>query len=80
MKTTKILFAAAAMLAISSSAHAGSWSCSAKNMVTGRYDGGATAYIHLSGFNTGSNYPVSKSGSKVSGVTKNGTPFTCRSS
>jgi hypothetical protein len=75
----KILFAAAAMLAISGSAHGGSWSCSANNMVAGHYDGGATAYIHLSGFNTGSNYPVRKSGNKATGVTKNGTPFTCRS-
>lgn len=75
----KTFFALAAFaFAISGSAHAGSWRCSANNMVSGQYDGGATAYIHLSGFNQGSDYPVRKSGNKATGVTKNGTPFVCR--
>ena len=39
---------------------------------------GAMAYIHLTGFPDGGTYAVLKSGSsKVTGVTKNGTKFTC---
>lgn len=59
-------------------AHAEGWTCSAPGLVSGSYDGGAMAYIHLTGFPDGGTYAVLKSGSsKVTGVTKNGTKFTC---
>jgi hypothetical protein len=64
-------------LASGAPAYADSWTCSAPGMASGSYDGGATAYIHLTAFNTGSNYPVKKSGNRATGVTKNGTKFTC---
>jgi len=71
------LLAAFLVLFASSTARAENWTCSAPGMVTGSYDGGPTAYIHLSGFNRGSDYPVQKKGSRATGVTKNGTRFVC---
>lgn len=66
------------LLATSSSAHAENWTCTAPNMISGSYDGGSMAYIHLTGFPDGGTYSVQKSGNnKVSGTTKNGTKFTC---
>lgn len=53
------------------------WSCSAKGMVSGRYTGGTSAYIHLAGFSAGGQYPVTVSDGVATGKTKNGTPFTC---
>ncbi len=54
------------------------WKCSAHGLVSGSYSGGSTAYIHLSGFSTGGTYPVTKKGKVATGVTANGTKFTCR--
>lgn len=73
-------FAGAAMMAAMSPAlgQGKSWKCSAPGMVSGSYDGGSTAYIHLQGFSTGGTYSVTKSASLATGVTKNGTRFTCR--
>lgn len=56
------------------------WKCSAPGLVSGSYDGGSSAYIHLKGFQSGGTYPVSKKGNVATGTTKNGTKFTCRSS
>jgi hypothetical protein len=67
-----------AAFALSSPASATEWVCSAKNMITGHYDGGATAYIHLSPYNRGHDYPVGKKGKTVTGHTSNGTPFVCK--
>jgi hypothetical protein len=66
-----------ALFAFATSAQAESWSCSASGIVTGSYDGGGSAYIHLNGFPSGGTYPVQKNGKRASGVTKNGTRFTC---
>jgi hypothetical protein len=74
----KMLAAAVFTLAYLPAAHADSWTCSAPGLVSGSYDGGPTAYIHLTGFPDGGTYSVQKSGNnKVSGTTKNGTKFTC---
>ncbi len=54
------------------------WACSAPGMISGSYDGGSSAYIHLQGFNSGGNYSVSRNGTTAKGTTANGTPFTCR--
>jgi len=64
--------------ALSGSAQAEAWTCSAKNMVSGNYDGGDTAYIHLSPYGRGNNYPVTRKGKTVTGRTSNGTPFVCK--
>lgn len=55
------------------------WSCSARGMVMGRYGGGDDAYIQLIGDKQGGNYPVKpiQGSATVSGITGNGTPFTC---
>lgn len=53
------------------------WTCSAPGMVSGSYDGGSSAYIHLSGFPDGGTYSVQKQGKRASGTTKNGTKFVC---
>lgn len=53
------------------------WTCSAPGMVSGSYDGGSSAYIHLSGFPDGGTYSVQKQGKRASGTTKNGTRFVC---
>ena len=55
-----------------------SWSCSAPGLVSGSYGGGGSAYIHLTGYGTGNDYPVTRQGNVASGVTKDGTRFTCR--
>lgn len=54
------------------------WKCSAPGLVSSSYTGGSTAYIHLSGFATGGTYPVTKKGNVATGVTANGTKFTCK--
>lgn len=73
------LFAVVMILAFSSltSARAQGWTCSAPGMVSGSYDGGSSAYIHLTGFSSGGTYPVQKTGKRASGTTANGTRFTC---
>lgn len=72
----------AAILAIGLSfappVHAADWSCAAPGLVSGNYDGGDSAYIHLSGFSGGSVYAVVKTkGNRVNGTTSNGTKFSC---
>jgi hypothetical protein len=56
-----------------------SWACSASGLVNSRYTGGDTALIHLQGFSSGGNYPVTKSadGNVATGTTANGTAFQC---
>lgn len=59
-------------------AAAENWVCSAKNLVNYQYTGGSRAMIHLSPYNSGGSYKVTKvSDAKVTGKTKDGTPFTC---
>lgn len=58
-------------------ASAAGWTCSAPGLISGSYDGGDSAYIHLTGFSNGNNYPVAKKGSRATGTTKNGTRFVC---
>lgn len=60
-----------------SDVNAQNWTCSAPGMQSGTYDGGATAYIHLSAYPSGNAYPVTKKGKTATGKTSNGTPFTC---
>ncbi|MEP9352006.1 hypothetical protein ABLE93_00255 [Xanthobacter sp. KR7-65] len=57
-----------------------SWKCSAPSMVNSSYDGGSSAYIHLEGFSSGGNYPVTLNSSRTvaNGTTANGTKFTCK--
>lgn len=59
-------------------AAAETWRCSAPGLVSASYDGGSTAYVHLSGFSSGGNYAVVKKGKVATGTTQNGTTFTCR--
>jgi len=66
-----------AFLLTSSGASAEGWTCSAPGLVSGSYDGGSSAYIHLNGFPSGGTYPVQKNGKRATGTTKNGTKFTC---
>lgn len=73
----KRTFFLALFVLVSGNANAQSWSCSAPGMISGSYDGGESAYIHLSGFPSGGTYPVRKQGKRVTGTTKNGTTFTC---
>jgi hypothetical protein len=72
------LAASAAVLFAQPAASQGAWKCSAPGLISGNYDGGSTAYIHLQGFPSGGSYAVTKSGNVASGVTANGTRFTCR--
>ena len=66
-----------AFLLTSSGASAEGWTCSAPGLVSGSYDGGSSAYIHLNGFPSGGTYPVQKNGKRATGTTKSGTKFTC---
>ncbi len=56
----------------------GTWTCSAPGLVNGEYSGGDSAYIHLTGFSSGGRYAVNRQGNTATGVTANGTRFTCR--
>ena len=58
------------------------WTCSAPNLVYSSYDGGETAYVHLSPYPSGGTYSVTKNkaGTQASGVTANGTKFVCTAS
>lgn len=78
MKLFAILCAAAALCASPVLAQDKKWTCSAPGMVSGSYDGGSHAYIHLSGFKSGGRYKVAVSGNTASGKTANGTRFTCK--
>jgi hypothetical protein len=82
---TKLLCAFAAVLAASAvilfaapAESQGAWKCSATGLISGSYDGGSSAYIHLQGFPSGGSYAVTKNGNVATGVTANGTRFTCR--
>jgi hypothetical protein len=72
--------AAVAVVASAAIAQGKPWKCTATGLVSGSYEGGATAYIHLEGFSKGGTYPVTKKGNVATGVTANGTKFTCRQS
>jgi hypothetical protein len=78
MKRAIIVTTAFVCLVPIAGAQAGGWVCSAPGLADGSYDGGSTAYIHLRGFTSGDNYPVTKRGKVATGVTLNGTHFTCR--
>ena len=69
-----VLFAAAT---VGGPASAEAWTCSASGMVSGSYDGGSSAYIHLTGYPNGGTYPVQKQGKRATGTTRNGTKFVC---
>ena len=58
------------------------WKCSAPGMISGSYDGGSQAYIHLEGFSSGGQYAVTRNaaGTIATGTTANGTKFTCKAS
>jgi hypothetical protein len=74
--TTFVVLATAAL--VLNPAQASSWKCSAKGIVSGSYSGGSKAYIHLRPYTSGGQYSVKKvNANKVTGKTKNGTPFTC---
>ena len=74
---------AAAMLAtpaIAGTVNAGhGWKCTANLIADASYSGSGWAYIHLSPYNGGHQYPVTLSGNgkKATGHTSDGTPFTC---
>jgi len=55
------------------------WKCTAKGLISSRYTGRDSAYIHLREFKDGNNYKVQLNESKcvATGTTANGTPFTC---
>jgi hypothetical protein len=75
-----VLFALAAALGACASTGVGdAWACSASGLVNSHYIGGGTALIHLQGFSSGGNYPVTKSadGNVAKGTTGNGTEFQC---
>lgn len=56
------------------------WTCTAPGLVTARYTGGSTAYVHLSRYTSGGSYPVVKnaSGNVATGKTADGTDFVCK--
>ena len=70
---------AAALGACASTGVSSAWACSASGLVNSHYTGGDTALIHLQGFSSGGNYPVTKSadGNVATGTTANGTAFQC---
>jgi hypothetical protein len=58
-----VLATAAAFAPFATGVHAQSqrsWKCSAPGLQGSSYDGGATAYIHLSGFPSGGSYRVTR--------------------
>jgi hypothetical protein len=79
-------FAAASLFAVvAATAQTGkpkTWTCSAPNLVNFSYDGGDSAYIHLTPYASGGTYPVTKTkaGTQATGVTANGTKFVCTAS
>jgi len=70
---------ASALGACASTGVGSAWACSASGLVNSHYTGGDTALIHLQGFSSGGNYPVTKSadGNVATGTTANGTDFQC---
>ena len=73
----KYLVLSIALFSFATAAQAQGWSCSAPGVVSGTYDGGGSAYIHLDSFPSGGTYPVQRNGKRATGTTKNGTRFTC---
>ena len=53
------------------------WTCTAAKFADGHYEGGTTAYIHLSPYSSGHDYPVTRKGKMATGTTADGTPFKC---
>ena len=77
------LFGSIALLSVAGCATpgaGGNWTCSASGLASAKYDGSGSAYVHLSGFQTGDSYPVKLNDAKTeaAGTTANGTPFTCK--
>lgn len=66
-----------AVLLSTGSVQAEGWTCSAPGIVSGTYDGGSMAYIHLQGYPDGKPYAVVKKGKTATGTTTNGTKFSC---
>jgi hypothetical protein len=54
------------------------WKCRGPGLKAFNYSGGDSAYVLLTGADTGGTYPVTKTGKIVTGTTSNGTKFTCR--
>ena len=74
------LFSVSAFSAWAQSGKPQSWTCTASGLQASEYKGGNSAYIHIVGFDTGGYYPVQKKGNVATGLTANGTKFTCRAS
>ena len=75
--TVKLLAAVIGLTLSAAQAQAG-WTCSAKGLVDYKFDGGGCATIHLKPYPYGNCYDVSIKGNVATGVTSDGTPFTCR--
>lgn len=77
----KLVLAVAVVAGLAGAAAAQSgekWVCTAEKLKSFSYKGGKNAMIHLSPYNKGGSYKVTKeSDTKVTGKTKDGTPFTC---
>lgn len=75
------VFVAVALAGLSGAAAAQSgkkWICTAEKLQNFSYKGGKTAMIHLKPYKSGGNYQVTPvSDTKVTGKTKDGTPFIC---
>ncbi len=72
------IFAAAIASSAAAQTPKGTWKCTAPALKNSDYQGGATAYIHLQAYSSGGYYPVTKNGNVATGVTKDGTKFTCK--
>lgn len=66
------------VVALAQSGQPQAWTCTASGLKASEYKGGSSAYIHLVGYDTGGYYAVEKKGNVATGVTANGTKFTCR--
>jgi hypothetical protein len=83
MVMRKYSFLALVAIAVSGCAttgDGGKWICTAAGIQNSSYDGSNFAFVHLSGFPNGRNYPVVKNsqGNEATGTTGNGTPFVCK--
>lgn len=77
-----VAFLSATAAAPAQDGKARTWTCTAPTLVNFSYDGGEAAYIHLATYAYGGHYPVTKNkaGTVATGVTANGTKFTCTAS
>lgn len=66
-------------IALSVGAQDKKWVCDAKNLVVGSYNGGDQATIQLRAYSRAGTYSVKKNaaGDTATGVTADGTAFTC---